>query len=129
VTRSRLRCHGHNSLLLSSYLCGIKWKENYSCSACDYQLQDLTHLLLVCSTTEPLRHAIFGNTSSIFDLFFRPWSVARLLSLHGVLPRSYPRKVRVILPHPRLMMKLIVLMFGLFDFVIVVYEQKPNQIL
>jgi len=42
---SRLRCHGH-SLLLSSYLCRIKRKENSSCSACGHPLQDLTHLLL-----------------------------------------------------------------------------------
>jgi len=61
---SRLCCHGH-SLLLSSYLCRIKWKENSSCSACGHPLQDLTHLLLDCPASEPLRRAIFGITSSI----------------------------------------------------------------
>jgi len=37
---SRLRCHSH-SLLLPSYLCRIKRKENSLCSACGHLLQDL----------------------------------------------------------------------------------------
>jgi len=78
---SRLRCHGHN-LLLSSYLCRIKCKENSFSSACGHPLQDLTHLLLMyCSASEPLRRAIFGTTSYIFDLWSIPWGVARLLGL------------------------------------------------
>jgi len=64
---SRLRCHGH-SLLLSSCLCRMERKENSSCSACRHPLQDPTHLLLDCPGSEPLRRAIFGTTSSIFDL-------------------------------------------------------------
>jgi len=72
---SRLRCHGH-SLLLSSYLCKIKWKENSSCNACGHPLQDLTHLLFDCPASEPLRRTIFGTTSSIFDLWSRFWGVA-----------------------------------------------------
>jgi len=32
-------------------------KENSSCSACGHPLQDLTHLLLDCSASEPLRRA------------------------------------------------------------------------
>jgi len=47
------------SLLLSSYLCRIKQKENSSCSACGHLLQNLTHLL-DCLTSKPFRHAIFG---------------------------------------------------------------------
>jgi len=86
---SRLRCHAH-SLFLSSYLSRIKRKEN-SCSACGHPLQDLTHLLLDCPTSEPLRGAIFGTTS-IFDLWSRLWSVARLLGLRGVSPRPHPWK-------------------------------------
>jgi len=35
---TKLLCHGH-SLLLSSYLCKIKRKENSSCSACGHHLQ------------------------------------------------------------------------------------------
>jgi len=39
-------------------------------------LQDMTHLLLDCAASEPLRRAIFGTTSSIFDLWSRPWGVS-----------------------------------------------------
>jgi len=88
---SQLRCHGH-ILLLSSYLFNIKRKENSSCSACGYCLQDPTHLLLDCPTTEPLRRANFSTTSSIFDLWSRPWGVVRLLSLRGVSPLPILRK-------------------------------------
>jgi len=70
---SRLRCHGH-SLFLSSYLCRITQKENSSCSACGHPLQDPTHLLLDFPTSKPLWHAIFGTTS-IFDLWSKPWGV------------------------------------------------------
>jgi len=44
---SRLRCHGH-SLLLPSYLCRIKRKENSSCGSCGHHLQNMTHLFLDC---------------------------------------------------------------------------------
>jgi len=54
-----LRCHGH-SLLLSSYLCRIKWKENSSCSTCGHHLQHLTHLLQDCPTFKPLCYVTFG---------------------------------------------------------------------
>jgi len=78
---SRLRCHGH-SLLLSSYLNRIKRKENSFCSACGHPLQNLTHLFL--------DRVIFGSTSFIFDLWSKPWFVARLLGLRKVPPRFYP---------------------------------------
>ena len=61
---SRLRCHGH-SLLLSSYLHRISRKENSACSACEHPLQDLNHLLLDCSASEPLRKSIFGSSLSL----------------------------------------------------------------
>jgi len=80
---SRLRCNGH-SLLLSSYLCRIKRKENSSCSVCGHHLQDLTRLLFDCSVSEPLRRAIFGTTSSIFGhapTVGSPWSSSTLPSL------------------------------------------------
>jgi len=86
---SRLRCHCH-SLLLSPYLCRIKLKENSSCNACGHPLQDLTHLLLDCLASEPLRRAIFGTTSSIFDPWSKPWGVVQLLGLCRVLPRPHP---------------------------------------
>jgi len=41
-------------------------------------------------TSKPLRRAIFGTTSSIFDLWSRPWGVARLLGLRGVPSRLHP---------------------------------------
>jgi len=89
---SQLRCHGH-SHLLSSYLCRIKWK-NSSCSACGHPLQDATHLLLNCSASEPLRHTIFGTTS-IFDLWSRPWGVNRLVVyvefFHAIIPQTTSR--------------------------------------
>ena len=78
---SRLRCHGH-SLLLSSYLHRISRKENSACSARGHPLQNLNHLL-DCLASEPLRKSIFGSSLSIFDLWSRPWGVARLLGLRS----------------------------------------------
>jgi len=78
------------SLLLSSYLCRIKQKEN-SCSACEHTLQDLTRLLLDYPASELLRRAFFG-TIPIFDLWSRPCGVAQLLGLRGVIPRRHPSR-------------------------------------
>jgi len=78
-------------LTILSYLCRKKRKENSSCSTCGHSLQDLTHLL-DCPSSESFRRAIFGTTSSIFDLWSRPWSVARLLSFREVPPRPHPSK-------------------------------------
>ena len=64
---SRLRCHGH-SLLLSSYLHRISWKENSDCSACGHALQDPNHLLINCPASEPLRKSIFGSFS-LFSIY------------------------------------------------------------
>jgi len=55
----------------------------------DTLLQDLTHLLLDFPASEPLWRAIFGTTS-IFDLWSRPWGVTRLLGLRGIPPRPHP---------------------------------------
>jgi len=38
----------------------------------------------------PLRRAIFGTTPFNFDLWSRPWGVARLLGLHAVSLRPHP---------------------------------------
>ena len=65
---SRLRCHGH-SLLLSSYLHRISRKENSDCSVYGHPLQDLNHLLLDCSASEPLRKSIFGSSLSLFSIY------------------------------------------------------------
>ena len=86
---SRLRCHSH-SLLLSSYLYRISRKENSACGACGHPLQDLSHLLLDCPASEPLRKSIFGFSLFILDLWSRPCGVARLLGLRGVPPRPDP---------------------------------------
>jgi len=67
----------------------LPFSKNSSCSACGHPLQDLTHLLFDCPASELLRRAIFGNTSSIFDLWSRPWGVVRLLEfLHAPIPRK-----------------------------------------
>ena len=88
---SRLRCNGH-SLLLSSYLNRIGKIETSSCSACGHPTQDVFHLILHCPATNSLRLSIFGPHTSIFDLWSRPWGVARLLGLHGLPPCPHPKE-------------------------------------
>ena len=86
---SRLRCNGH-SLLLGSYLSRNGRIENPSCSACGHPSQDISHLILHCPATDSLRRSLFGNSLSLYDLWTRPWGVARLLGLHGLPPCPYP---------------------------------------
>ena len=86
---SRLRCNGH-SLLLGSYLSRIGRIENPSCSACGHPSQDISHLILHCPATDSLRRSLFGDSLSLYDLWSRPWGVARLLGLHGLLPCPHP---------------------------------------
>ena len=86
---SRLRCNGHN-LLLSSYLCRIGRSENPSCSACGHSSQGTSHLILHCPATDSLRRSLFGYSLSLYDLWSRPWGVARLLGLHGLPPCPHP---------------------------------------
>ena len=83
----RLRCNGH-SFLLSSYLSRIGRIENSSCSACGHSSQDTSHLILHCPATDSLRRSLFGDSLSLYDLWSRPWRVARLLGLHGLPPCS-----------------------------------------
>ena len=82
---SRLRCNEH-SLLLGSYLSRIGRIENPSCSACGHSSQDISHLILHCPATDSLRRSLFGDSLSLYDLWSRPWGVARLLGLHGLPP-------------------------------------------
>ena len=82
---SRLRCNGH-SLLLGSHLSRIGRIENPSCSACGHPSQDTSHLILHCPATDSLRRSLFGDSLSMYDLWSRPWGVARLLGLHGLPP-------------------------------------------
>ena len=86
---SRLRCNGH-SLLLGSYLSRIGRIENPSCSACGHSSQDISHLIEHCPATDSLRRSLFGDSLSLYDLWSRPWRVARLLGLHGLPPCPHP---------------------------------------
>ena len=86
---SRFCCNGH-SLMLSSYLSKIGRSENPSCSACGHPSQDTSHLILHCPATDSLRRLLFGDSLSLYDLWSRPWRVARFLGLHGVPPCSHP---------------------------------------
>ena len=71
---SRLRCNGH-SLLLSSYLSMIGRIENPSCSACGHLSQDTFHLILHCPARDSLCHSLFGDSLSLYELWFRRWRV------------------------------------------------------
>ena len=86
---SRLRCNVH-SLHLCSYLSRIGRIGNASCSACGHPSQDISHLILHSPATGSLRRSLFGDSPSLYDLWFRPWRVARLLGLHGLPPCPHP---------------------------------------
>ena len=86
---SCLCCNGH-SLLLGSYLSRIGRIENPSCIACGHLSQDISHLILHCTATDSLRRSLFGDSLSLYDLWSRPWGVARLLGLHSLLPCPHP---------------------------------------
>ena len=86
---SRFRCNGH-SLLLGSYVSRIGRIENLSCSACGHSPQDNSHHILHCPATDSLRSSLFGDSLSLYDLWSRPWGVARLLGLHGLPPCPHP---------------------------------------
>ena len=88
---SRLCCNGH-SLLLGSYLSRIGRIENPSCSACGHSSQGTSHLILHCPATDSLRSSLFGDSLSLYDLWSRPWKVARLLGLHGLPTCPHPSK-------------------------------------
>ena len=82
---SRLCCNGH-SLLIGSYLSRIGRIENPCCSACGHPSQGTSHLILHCSATDFLRRSLFGDSLSLYNLWFRPSGVGRLLGLHGLPP-------------------------------------------
>ena len=86
---SRLWCNGH-SLLLGSYLSRIGRIENPSCSASGHPSQDTSHLILHCSAMDSLSRSLFGKSLFPYDLWSRPWRVARLLELHGLPPCPHP---------------------------------------
>ena len=86
---SDLHCNRH-SLLLSSYLFRIGKIKNPSYSACGHLSQDTSHLILHCQDTDSLHCSLFGNFLSLYDFWSRPWEVAWLLGLHGLLPSPHP---------------------------------------
>ena len=86
---SHLCCNGH-SLLLGFFLSRIGRIDNPSCSACVHSSQDTSHLILHCPASDPLRCSLFGDSLSLYDLWSRPWGVARLLGLHGLSPCPHP---------------------------------------
>ena len=86
---SRLHCNGH-SLLLGFYLSRIGRIENSSCSTCGHPSQDISHLILHCPAMDSLRCSLFGDSLSLYDFWSRPWGVAWLLGLHGLLPCPHP---------------------------------------
>ena len=88
---SRLRCNGH-SLLLGSYLSKFGRIENPSCSACGHSSQDTSHLIVHCPARDSLRRSLFGDSLSLYDLWFRPWGVVRLLGLRGLPPCPHSSK-------------------------------------
>ena len=77
---SRLHCNRH-SLLLSSYLSRIGRIENSSCSARGH----LSSHSALSSYGLCAAHSL-----SLYDLWSRPWGVARLLGLHGLAPCPHP---------------------------------------
>ena len=88
---SRLRCIGL-SLLLSCYLSRIGRIENPCCSTCGHSSQDISHLILHCPATDSLRRSLFGDSLSLYDLWSRPWGIARLLGLCGISQYPIPQK-------------------------------------
>ena len=86
---SSLRCNGH-SLLVGSYLSRIDRIENPSCSAWGHSFQDTSYPILHCQATDSLRRSLFGDSLSLYNLWSRPWGVARLLGLHGLPQCPYP---------------------------------------
>ena len=83
---SHLRCNEH-ILLLSSYLSGIGRIETFSSK---HLFQETSHLILLCPATNSLHRSLFGDSLSLYDLWSRPWRVARLLRLHGIPPSPDP---------------------------------------
>ena len=85
---SRLCCNAYSLLL--GYLSRIGRIKNPSCSACVHSSQDTSHLILQCPAMDSLRRSLFGDSLSLYNLWSRPWGVARLLGLNGHLPCPHP---------------------------------------
>ena len=86
---SHLCCKGHR-FLLNSHPGRNGKSENPSCSTCDYQIQNISHLILYCPVTNFLCRSLFGtlSLSTISGPGYwcwpgagAPWSSAMFLSL------------------------------------------------
>ena len=86
---SRLRCNRH-SLLLSYFLFRIGRIKNPSCSACGHSPQSTSYLILHCPATDSLCRSLFGDSLSLYNLWYIPWGVARLVGPHGLPPFPHP---------------------------------------
>ena len=72
------------------YLLRIGRIENPSCSTCRHLSQDTSHLILQSLAIDSLCHLLFGDSLSLYNLWFRPWGVAQLLGLHHLPPHAHP---------------------------------------
>ena len=82
---SRLRCN-ERSLLLSSYL-SRDWQNRESFLQRLTNTRPRTLLISFCTVQlRTLRRSLFGDSLFLYDLWSRPWGVARLLGLHGLPP-------------------------------------------
>ena len=81
---SRLRCNGHSLLGLA---------ESRILLAAPVETRPRTpHFILHCPATDSFCHSLFGDSLSVYDLWSRPWGVARLLGLHGLPSCPHPSK-------------------------------------
>ena len=88
---SRLRCNGH-SLLLGLIFLGLA--ESRILPAVPADTRPRTPLISFCTVQRrTLRRSIFGDSLSLYDLWFRSWEVARLLgrSWSPAMPPSLGR--------------------------------------
>ena len=84
---SHLHCNGH-SLLPSSYF--FNWQNReFDMQRMRNLSQDTSQVILHCPATDSLRRSLFGVSLSIYNLWARPWGVARLLGLHVLPPCPY----------------------------------------
>ena len=86
---SRLRCNGHSLLLV---LISLELAESRILPAAPVDTRPMTPLISFCTVllrTLCAAHS-FGDSLSLYDLWSRPWRVARLLGLHGHPPCPHP---------------------------------------
>ena len=84
---SRVCCNEH-SLLLNSHLYKIGRTKNCSCSGCGHTTQETSHLILHSPAINSLRHWLFGNSLSLYDL----WGVVRFMRIHALPPNPLTSK-------------------------------------